>query len=204
MNPDFEQLLSRVVRHRIIEKRTPILEKFAASINQEKLLSVACKPSHTAKPKRCFVNVEERIRKLGGRMLTGWIFHEYEEHSIETEAHAIWIDAFGRKRVDITPHEHQPERLLFLPDPRVAIKRGYTVPPKHFLTDDWRILAIAKFDDAILQLRSDKFNGFRKPIDISPEEYEQARDAAGLPDDVAMFHINKFSEMDSMFIDLYG
>ncbi len=196
MTAEFEILFSTPVRFRIIEKRTKILEDFVTSINEEKLLSLPCKPDPRADRKRCFVNVEERIRRQGGTILTGWMFKEFEGRSIEGEAHAVWMDPFAKKRLDITPHDFQPKRILFLPDARVALKRGYTAPPKLLISDNPYLAAIEKFDSSIQKLRENKFTKFGNEMIITLDEYEMARDDAKLPDDVAMHLINKFHEAD--------
>ena len=204
MNPDFQRLFRTPVVHRIIEKRTKVLEQFVASISSAKLLSVACSPSRLAARKRCFVNVEEKIIRSGGSILTGWIFNEYEGKSIEAEGHAIWVDPFGKRRLNITPHDHQPDRVLFLPDPRVALKRGFTTHPKHLLSDDPRIAAIEAFDTAIHRLREDKFIGFGEFMIIARAEFEKARDDSGLPDDVAQYLLDGILEADRVAFQKYG
>ena len=203
MNPDFESLFRTPVAHRIIEKRTKVLEQFAASISSAKLISVACSPSRFATRKRCFVNVEEKIIRSGGRMITGWIFNEYEGRNIEGEAHAIWQDQWGKERIDITPHDHQPKRVLFLPDSRVALKRGYTAEPYLLLSDDHRIAAICAFDSAIQRLREDKFHEFGSEMVFTRDEIEKARDDAGLPDDVAQYLFHGYREADAEARRLY-
>jgi hypothetical protein len=204
MDPEYERFFRTPVRFRIIEKRTRVLEEFAASINSNKLLSVACEPRSWADRKRCFVNVETKVARDGGRMLTGWIFNEYEHRSIEGEAHAIWEDRFGKKRIDITPHDFQPKRVLFLPDPRVAIKRGYTAHPRTLLSDDPKLVAIEAFDDAMQKLRESRFHGFGTEMVILREDYEKARDDAGLPDEVARHLFQKYCEADERAIQMYG
>ena len=137
-------------------------------------------------------------------MITGWIFNEFEHRSIEAEAHAIWIDRPGKKRFDITPHDFQPERVLFLPDPKVAAKRGYTAHPRVLLSDDPRLAAIEAFDSAIQQLREDRFQGFGKELVIMRHEYEKARDGSGLPDDVARHLLQKYQDWDEESWRLHG
>ena len=204
MTPEYAEIFKKPVRFRIIEKKTPILEEFAASINTEKIISVPCKPRPWAERKRCFVNVERLLELNGGRMITGWIFNEFEDRSIEAEAHAIWIDRLGKRRFDITPHDFQPARVLFLPDPKVAKKRGYTAHPRTMVSDDPRLIAIEAFDSAIQQLREDNFQGFGKELIILQHEYEEARDNSGLPDDVASFLLQKYQDSDDKSWAMYG
>ena len=61
---------------------------------------------------------------------------EHLDISIFTIAHAIWITPQGR-RMDITPWPIPPDkRVLFLPDSRVAIKRGYTAGYRTVISKD--------------------------------------------------------------------
>ncbi len=119
-------------------------------------------------------------------MMTGWIFNEYRGRYIEGEPHAVWRSK-GGKVVDVTPHEHQPKRLLFAPDAGVALKRGYTAGPKLMLTNDPHLNAIEQFDSIMDRLFEGKFDGFGKELGIYAEEVEQAANEAGLPVDVATY-----------------
>jgi hypothetical protein len=204
MNPEYAELFSTPVRHRIIEKRTKRLEEYAKTINKEKLISVACNPSKSANPKRCFVNVEEQISRMGGYMLTGWIFNEYEHRHIDPEAHAIWVDRLGMKRVDITPHLHQPKRIIFLPDNRVAKKRGYTTVPGLILSNDPRIISLSRFTFLIHKLKEEKFTGFGEELAIYESEIETVRKDSGLPKDVADMILQTMMQRDHKMLKKYG
>ena len=182
MNEEYP--LSPEVRYRIIEKRTPLLPKFVAEKGLSPLKSVGCKPLPWCEPKRCFVNVDEQVKRAGGKMETGWIFGEFEERMIESEAHAVWMDWSGRRH-DITPHRFQPERVLFSPDPRVANVRGYTAPYKLMLTKDPKIRAIEDFDSRIDAVVAAKFGGFGVETVVTNEEVRLAAEQSGLPLEVA-------------------
>ena len=204
MEPEYEELFRTEVRFRIIEKRTKVLEKFAATINTNKLISVAAKAQSKAQRKRCFVNVEEMITRSGGKMITGWLFNEFENRTIEAEAHAIWMDRFGKKRVDITPHDFQPERVIFLPDSEVAKKRGYTAHPRIPLSDDPLLANVEAFDWAIQLMRQEKFDGFGKEMRFTIEEVEEARKDANLPIGVAQHIFEGYQSSDMRDWELYG
>ena len=184
MDSAYEHMFKTPVRFRIIEKRTGILESFISTRGLSPLLSIECKPLRDCEPKRCFKNVEMQVAKAGGRMLTGWIFNEFEKRYIQGEAHAVWISPIG-KRLDITPHEFQPKRVLFSPDEVVAVKRGFTAPPKLMLSDDPKLVSIERFDSILDKLFEEAFEGFGKYIEIAPEKLEEAERESGLPHDVA-------------------
>lgn len=186
MSPEYEALFKEPIRLRIIEKRTRLLESWVASLSLARLLSVQCVPLVGCEPKRCFVNVDRQMAKSGGSMETGWIFNEYEKRAIEAEAHAVWIDPTG-KRLDITPHEFQPKRVLFAPDSRVAEKRGYTAGPVKVLSDDPRIQSIYAFDAELNRMRESKFSGFGKEMVYEECEIAAALMVSGLPREVGKY-----------------
>ncbi|MFC5049112.1 hypothetical protein ACFPK9_00570 [Rubritalea spongiae] len=204
MHTSYQSVFKTPVRHRIIEKRTKILEGFVRNFSAKKLLSVECAPLRTSDRKRCFVNVERHIEKHGGSMISGWIFNEYENRYIEGEAHAIWMDRFQKKKLDITPHDHQPRRVLFLPDPHVAKKRGYTLSPKHLLTDDPYIIGIVKFEAEIDRIFEDQFESFGKPMTINREHIDHALEVSGIPEEVGqhLLSVRQTGEMNMW--DHYG
>lgn len=88
MTPEYAKLFRTPVRHRVIKKRTKMLEEYAKTISKKHLRSISCNPSKSANLKRWLVNVEEKISQIGGFMLTGWIFNEYEHRNIHPHAHA--------------------------------------------------------------------------------------------------------------------
>tara|TARA_B110000196_G_scaffold312985_1_gene318980 strand:- start:1015 stop:1635 length:621 start_codon:yes stop_codon:yes gene_type:complete len=204
MTPEYEKLFKTPVAHRIVEKRTKIVEQFARSIADSSLQSIPCSPSKDAERKRCFVNVEDRISKMGGSMLTGWIFNEYQNRSISTEAHAIWVAPFGEKKLDITPHDRQPKRVLFLPDKRIEEKRGYTAGEIFLLSDDPRINAIEAFSIELDKIKDEKFIGINKAIDLLPSDLEFVMKKSGVPRDVAEYLWNLELHKNQLNFQKYG
>jgi hypothetical protein len=63
----------------------------------------------------CFPNVEEVVKKYGGRSIIGWQIWEWYGVMIEAEFHAVWMNPKGFM-VDVTPKALPFERILFLPD----------------------------------------------------------------------------------------
>jgi hypothetical protein len=78
-------------------------------------------PETDAVVNECFLNVEAKIARAGGRMLCGWQLWEWPHVMIEAEFHAVWLSPEGQT-VDITPKPHAETQILFVPDPR----RRYT------------------------------------------------------------------------------
>jgi hypothetical protein len=72
-------------------------------------------PYEEAEYQECFSNVENYIKKFGGKLQQGWTIWSIPEKFIEAEFHAIWIDKNG-KPLDISPKPYGEERILFLKD----------------------------------------------------------------------------------------
>jgi hypothetical protein len=185
--PDYAALFAEIVAYRVIEKRAPILESFIREQGLPKSLSIECRPLSWCGPQKCFVNVDQQIERSGGSMMTGWLFEEFENRAIIGVAHGIWISISGR-RLDITPHQAAPERIIFSEDKKVALKRGYTLPPKLILSTDPRVIAIERFETLIDKLFEDRFVKFGEYIDIHKSEGIAAALEVGLPPEVA-YHL---------------
>lgn len=63
----------------------------------------------------CFPNVQRMIREQGGRQVNGWAIWQWANIMVEVEAHSVWQSPEG-ELVDITPHDNEEKRILFLCD----------------------------------------------------------------------------------------
>jgi hypothetical protein len=154
---------------RILEKRSKILDAFLIEHRLDEPKSVEYKPLAGCERERCFTNVTAQISKSGGRIEMGWMFMEIASICIYTIAHAIWITTQGR-RTDVTPQfKHDGRRILFLPDERVAIKRGVTAGYRTIYTSDPQFRAIALFDGELDRLFEDAFVAIGKPVRPIPD-----------------------------------
>lgn len=63
----------------------------------------------------CYGNVEDYVKKNGGKIEYGWIIWEIPNTYIEAEFHAVWVNNKG-EYIDITPKEDGEKRILFLKD----------------------------------------------------------------------------------------
>lgn len=203
MDPEYQRLFEEVVRFRIVEKRTSLLESFVKEQCLPPLVSVECRPLIGCELKRCFVNVERQVERAGGSMMTGWIFNEYENRHIEGEAHAVWLSPTGKK-LDITPHRFPAKRVLFSVDTRVAKKRGYTAAPKLIISQNPRVVLIEKFDSCLDQLLADRFEAIGKYIDISFNEVRSVAIDLGIPEEVARYMFNSRADYSQRMADKYG
>jgi hypothetical protein len=172
------------IRFRNIEEKTPVLVDFLTTRSLLPILTVRCRPRPNCEAKRCFINVENQVAKEGGKMITGWIFNEFENLMIASEAHAVWEHPNGKK-IDITPHQFQPQRIIFVPDPKVAIKRGYTAPFQLILSTKPEDVAIIRFGAAVEHIKEQRFEGFGKEIEVTKTEIQKLAAIYNVPFDVA-------------------
>lgn len=65
----------------------------------------------------CFINVEKKVSKDGGKAVYGWAIWEHK-YFIEAEFHAVWEND-EEDLFDITPKSNNGVRILFVPDDRI-------------------------------------------------------------------------------------
>jgi len=204
MNPEYLAVMQTPRRVRILEERSPLLTQLLLAHNLQEPKSVEFSPLRGCDYKRCFINVEQQVKSAGGSMETGWLFWEAEHTSVYTEAHAIWITPQGRRR-DITPQQFPPERrLLFLPDPRVAAKRGVTAGYKIILSTDPLVITIEQFQTEMGRIIEDVFPGFGQPYVFPTEAVYSAAERVGLPRDMAELFVAQKRQADKAAAERFG
>ena len=182
---DFEKIRGIVFHARMLEKRDKRLDDFLREHGLAEPKSVEYSPLRGKEMANCFRNVEAHVKIAGGRIETGWAFYELVDVSIHTVAHAVWIRPTGR-RMDITPWEHPPQRrILFLPDERVAIKRGYTAGWRSIYTQDERLRAMELFETEFYRIVEDCIVPDSEHFDIPETRLQEAAARCGLPWEVA-------------------
>lgn len=72
-------------------------------------------PYKESEYQECFSNVENYIKKFGGKIQQGWTIWEIPKKFIEAEFHAVWVDN-NENYVDISPKPDGEEIILFLKD----------------------------------------------------------------------------------------
>jgi hypothetical protein len=96
-------------------KPDALLEKLLARIGSEyELEEVPVHAEPYATLLNCFMNVEEKVRRDGGKVHYGWLIHE-TKLLYEAERHAVWEDD-KEELVDVTPHESGEEQIRFVSD----------------------------------------------------------------------------------------
>lgn len=93
----------------------PIRSLAKKIITSPNLYYVAVKPEPWSIPSECFPNVEEKVKREGGRLQYGWQIWEWPNVMIEAEFHAVWISP-SNEPVDITPKYNNESQILFLQD----------------------------------------------------------------------------------------
>lgn len=64
----------------------------------------------------CYMNVQRRIDRNGGRMQLGWTVWQHGDLFIEAEPHAVYDPSDGQSWIDCTPHTGSPGEVLFIPN----------------------------------------------------------------------------------------
>jgi hypothetical protein len=189
---DFHSVIGMSVQGRILEKRSKLLAEFLREHGLSDPKSVEYSPLPYCERCNCFRNVEAQIKRAGGgRLEAGWAFMELLDVSIHTIAHGIWITPQGR-RMDITPWDFGPERrTLFLPDERVAAKRGYTAGYRTVYSKDERIRAMELFDGELDKIFDEAFVAFGQYYDIHNAKFYEAAERFGLPWEVAKQRVDQ-------------
>jgi len=69
----------------------------------------------------CFVNLERKIKRDGGKIQLGWAIWYLPGILMEAEFHAVWISPEG-KLIDISPRPIQFKDIMFLPDTNIVYR----------------------------------------------------------------------------------
>jgi len=91
------------------------VEKLLVGLDVEyepEIIPVRVEPN--AKLRSCYYNVEEKVKRDGGKIFYGWAI--WQSHYLcEAEHHAVWENKDG-DIVCITPREVQADEIMFVPD----------------------------------------------------------------------------------------
>jgi hypothetical protein len=71
-------------------------------------------PEPRADVNDCFIIVQDKVKKDGGRMIMGWQIWK-GKHLIEAECHSVWEDNDGNLH-DLTPKEFAVDKIIFVED----------------------------------------------------------------------------------------
>ena len=94
----------------------PHVLEFCKTISNNEPVYVPIRPEGHALLNECFPNVEEMVKKCGGKSVIGWQIWELYGIMIEAEFHAVWLSP-KNELIDITPKSLPLDRILFLEDP---------------------------------------------------------------------------------------
>lgn len=124
-----------MIRETTPTRITQVIIDFCASITSDsspEYIDVC--PAPWAALNECFNNVYRMVKQYGGSMISGWAIWQRGNMLLDAEAHAIWRAPDG-KLIDITAHNYNEKRILFLFDSSVCYQ-GITIPShRQALTD---------------------------------------------------------------------
>lgn len=87
---------------------TEDINRVARSIGDGPMGLAHHRPQPWALPSSCFDNVQEMVRRNGGRGLSAWMFHPRMRPSVGryvvATPHAVWHNPHDGSLVDVTPH----------------------------------------------------------------------------------------------------
>jgi hypothetical protein len=93
------------------------IEEFCASINPKcSPIEIPVRVEPYSVAGSCFKNVEQKVLREGGEILTGWDITWESDGPLEAECHAVWVAQNG-DLLDITPRKLRNRHALFLPQP---------------------------------------------------------------------------------------
>ena len=92
---------------------------------------------------------------------------------------------------------HYESRILFLPDARVATKRGITAGYKTIISQDPRIRLMEQYATVVARIFEEHWPGMGKEFVLPIAELKAAAAASGLPESVS-YHIFR-SKRDNFF-----
>lgn len=102
------KLISPTDTDRFIEE---ILTKIGSEYEPEQVPVIV---ESYAKPHNCYLNVEEKIKRDGGKVHYGWTIYQ-SDILCEAERHAVWENEDG-DLIDITPRKIDFKQIMFVPD----------------------------------------------------------------------------------------
>lgn len=118
-----------MVRETTPKEIFPMLSELCRNLNPDSPpLWVNVIPESWALQNECFLNVRRKIEVDGGSFINGWAIWQWANMMIEAEAHSVWKSVSG-ELIDITPHNHNEQKILFVPDVEVKFE-GIIIPSK--------------------------------------------------------------------------
>ena len=115
---------------------TDVIVQFCQTIDKSQPPQyVEVKPEAFAVKEDCYINVQKKVERDGGKQQFGWIIWETPLVMLEAEFHSVWVSLCG-DLFDVTPKPDMEESILFLPDFTRTYQGAIVDNIRHPLTDD--------------------------------------------------------------------
>ena len=115
-------------------------------------------PYEESEYQECFSNVENYIKKFGGKIQQGWTIWEIPKKFIEAEFHAVWVDD-NENYIDISPKPDGEKRILFLKDNDKEIIKGPVDNIRKVLHDTAEFRTMKIFGEKRFEVSKKYWNG---------------------------------------------
>lgn len=99
-----------------------IMELCRRIVHGEVSQYVPVKPEEWSRPMECFQNVEQMVKRYGRQQVNGRGIWRWSNVLVTAEAHAVWKSPEGQL-IDITPHDNNEDKILFLCDESMIYSR---------------------------------------------------------------------------------
>jgi hypothetical protein len=116
------------------------------------------------------VNVREKIDLEGGNIQYGWALWQPTGAFLAAEHHAVYEPQSGPPWVDITPHNSNVTRILFLPDEKAVYVNKLVDNVRLPLVDDERVREFFHLKGEIIDILNS--GGGYVPAETEPRAHE--------------------------------
>lgn len=122
------------------------VRNFCKKLSNSQPMMISYNPEESAIEFDCINNVQNKIKKDGGRIIYGWLLNEWAKVLIEGQFHAVWKDDDGNM-FDLTPNHFGVAHVLFVPDYNIQYKDKQIDNIRKPLSNDKMIINLIKLHE---------------------------------------------------------